>query len=166
VPFDAAENANARAEASVTPSGSRPEGPNYPAAFKSAVAALAGATTRLIPSLRVPDIAATLDWYTSIGFTEVGRNEDEGDVNWGMLAFGPAQFMLNIIGTDRLQTVALWIYTDKVDELYRLFKARQLSEPDAGIVFLEELYDPFYGGRQFSLRDLNGSELVFYQEAG
>jgi hypothetical protein len=29
-------------------------------------------------------------------------------------------------------------------------------------VFDEELYDPFYGGRQFSLRDPNGYGLVFY----
>ena len=67
-----------------------------------------------------------------------------------------------MMGTAGPHDVSLWFYTDKVDELYRLFKARQLSDPQAGIVFEEELYDPFYGGRQFSIRDLNGYGLVFY----
>lgn len=31
-----------------------------------------------------------------------------------------------------------------------------------GIVFEEELYEPFYGERQFSIRDLNGFSLIFY----
>jgi hypothetical protein len=28
--------------------------------------------------------------------------------------------------------------------------------------FIEDLYEPFYGGKQFSIRDLNGYMLVFY----
>jgi hypothetical protein len=32
-------------------------------------------------------------------------------------------------------------------------------------VFVEDLHDPFYGGRQFSIRDLNGYTLVFLQPA-
>jgi hypothetical protein len=28
-------------------------------------------------------------------------------------------------------------------------------------MFLEDLYEPHYGGRQFSVRDPNGFELVF-----
>jgi hypothetical protein len=69
--------------------------------------------------------------------------------------------------------MSLWFYTTEVDELYQLFKSRQLEAAEAalagtpddrhGIVFEEDIYDPFYGGRQFSIRDLNGYNLVFYR---
>ena len=133
-----------------------------PEAFVAGMTALAGGTSKIVPSLNVPDIAATLDWYTAIGFTEVGRYEDGGVVNWGMLSFGSAEIMLGMQGSAGRQDVSLWLYTDKVDELYRLLKTRQLSAPDSGIVFEEELYEPFYGGRQFSIRDLNGYAVIFY----
>jgi len=29
--------------------------------------------------------------------------------------------------------------------------------------FEEDLYTPFYGGRQFSIRDINGLALIFWQ---
>jgi hypothetical protein len=70
--------------------------------------------------------------------------------------------------------VSLWFYTDAIDRLYQLFKDRQLeaaratldggSSDEGGITFAEDLYDPFYGGRQFSVRDLNGYSLTFVQE--
>jgi hypothetical protein len=31
------------------------------------------------------------------------------------------------------------------------------------VSFDEDLYGPFYGGRQFSVRDPNGCSLIFYQ---
>lgn len=133
-----------------------------PVAFKAGMAALATSTTKLVAGLNVTDVAATLDWYTSIGFTEVGRYEDGGVVNWGMVSFGSAEIMLGMMGTPGPKGVSVWLYTDAVDQLYTLLKARQLSDPQAGIVFDEELYEPFYGGRQFSLRDPNGYGLVFY----
>jgi hypothetical protein len=67
---------------------------------------------------------------------------------------------------------SLWFYTDRVEELYRLFKSRQLEAartalsggaPDGGIAFEEDLYEPFYGGKQFSVRDPDGYVLVFLQ---
>ena len=115
----------------------------------------------------MPDIASTLDWYTSIGFKELGRFEDDGVVNWGMLSFGKAELMLGMLGKPGEKPASLWFYMDDVDELYRLFKARQLEAAQAGragIEFVEDIYDPFYGGRQFSIRDLNGYMLVFYAE--
>jgi hypothetical protein len=142
--------------------GARPPAPIDPVEFKSGMAALATSTKKLVAGLSVADIAATLDWYTSIGFTEVGRYDDGGVVNWGMLSFGNAEIMLGMMGTPGRKGVSLWFYTDAVDPLYQLLKARQLSDPQAGIVFDEELYDPFYGGRQFSIRDPNGYGLVFY----
>jgi hypothetical protein len=35
----------------------------------------------------------------------------------------------------------------------------------AGIEFVEDLYEPFYAGRQFGIRDLNGYVLYFTQRA-
>ena len=110
-----------------------------------------------MPAIAVPDIAATLDWYTSIGFKELGRFEDDGVVNWGMLAFGNAQFMLGMLGRGGEKPISLWFYMESVDELYELFKARQLE-------FVHDIYDPFYGGREFSIKDLNGYVLTFYEE--
>jgi hypothetical protein len=66
--------------------------------------------------------------------------------------------------------VRLWFYTDKVDELYGLFKGRQLEVAQAalsgkqadGFEFVEDIYSPPYGRRQFSIRDLNGYTLIFF----
>ena len=79
-----------------------------------------------------------------------------------MVSFGHAEIMLGMMGTPGRKSVSVWLYTGAVDQLYTLLKARQLSDPQAGIVFDEELYEPFYGGRQFSLRDPNGYGLIFY----
>jgi hypothetical protein len=67
--------------------------------------------------------------------------------------------------------VRLWFYTDKVEELYGLFKARQLEVARAALAgkqanefeFVEDIYDPRYGKRQFSIRDLNGYTLIFFR---
>ena len=43
--------------------------------------------------IRVADIAASLAWYASIGFKEIGRFPEEGIANWGMASFGNAEVM-------------------------------------------------------------------------
>jgi hypothetical protein len=88
-------------------------------------------------------------------------------VNWGMLSFGKGQLMLNMHGSKGRHDVALWFYIEKVDELYDLLKSRQIEAAQAGrdgIEFIHEIYDPFYGGREFGIRDLNGYELWFRQD--
>jgi ankyrin repeat protein/catechol 2,3-dioxygenase-like lactoylglutathione lyase family enzyme len=145
-----------------------------PGNFHESMARLAGSIKKGVMSINVPDIAATLEWYTSIGFKEVGRYEDGGEVNWGMVTFGNAELMLGMQGKRGRQDVSLWFYTDKVDELYQVLKSRQFEAAQAalagepgehrGIDFEEDLYNPFYGGRQFSIRDLNGYSLIFYQD--
>jgi hypothetical protein len=89
-----------------------------------------------------------------------------------MVSFGNAELMLGMGGKPGPHDVSFWFYTDQVDQLYELFKSRQLAASQAaltgepgdheGIEFVEDLYDPFYGGRQFSIRDLNGYTLIFY----
>ena len=138
------------------------------------MAGMAGSVTKIIPMIFVPDIAAALDWYTSIGFKELGRVADEtGYVNWGMVAFGGAELMLNMHGKKGNHDVSLWFSTTQVDELYQLMKSRQLEIAQsmlAGtaanqqpIEIVQDIYNPIYGGREFCVRDLNGYELYFRQ---
>ena len=142
--------------------------------FSGRMAGMSGSVTKIIPMIFVPDIAAALDWYTSIGFKELGRVADEtGYVNWGMVAFGGAELMLNMHGKQGNHDVSLWFSTTQVDELYQLMKSRQLEIAQsmlAGtaanqqpIEIVQDIYNPIYGGREFCVRDLNGYELYFRQ---
>jgi len=142
--------------------------------FAASVAAMGGYIRKGVTSLNVPDIAATLAWYTSIGFKELGRYEDGGVVNWGMVSFGTVEIMLGMNGNRAAHDVSLWFYMENVEPLYQLLKSRQFAAAEAslagepglheGIAFEEDLYEPFYGGRQFSIRDPNGYALIFYEE--
>ena len=143
--------------------------------LKEAVASLSGSTHKIIPMISVPDVAGTLDWYVSIGFTELGRVADEGVVNWGIVGYGGAEIMFSMHGQTGRQPVSLWFYTDQVDALYKLFKARQLEAARAALdgtpldspvaEITQDIYNPFYGGREFGIRDLNGYELFFRKGA-
>lgn len=146
--------------------------------FKNDMARMASSIVGLSPMLMVPDVAETLEWYTSIGFKEEARYDDDGLVNFGEVSFGKAWIMLNMHGKAGPQSTSLWFYTENVDELYRILKARQLEAAQAaladagnesqssvahkGIEFIEDINDPFYGGREFGIRDLNGFNLYFY----
>ena len=139
--------------------------------FRAKVAARAGSVRKGVPMIRVPDIGKTLDWYVSIGFEEYGRFPEDGSANWGMAAFGKAELMF-MPGKPGKDEVRLWFYTDKVDELYTIFKSRQLEVAQAALVgkqaegfeFVEDIYDPPYGKRQFSIRDPNGYTLIFFRD--
>jgi len=142
--------------------------------IRERLATLAQSTRKGVPMIGVPDIAAALRWYASIGFTEVERYAEDGLVNFGMVTFGKAEIMFGIHALPNAEHVRLWFYTDEVDALYELLKARQLGEVREvlegkplgaeAIRFDEELYDPFYGGRQFSIRDPYGYTLIFYRD--
>jgi len=121
--------------------------------------------------LGVADVAATLEWYVSIGFVEAGRIGDEGVINWGIVRFGDAEVMLSLHGQRTEQPVSLWFYTEHVDALYQLFKARQLAAAQAAlerrpvmppvVEIHQDIYNPFYGGREFGITDPNGYQLYF-----
>jgi ankyrin repeat protein len=151
--------------------GAKPPKTIASAEFKAAAARLSASTQKIIPMLSVPDVAATLDWYVSIGFTELGRVSDDGVTNWGIVQYGGAEIMLTMHGQNGHQPVSLWLYTDDVDALYQLFKGRQLEAAQAALdgapaippaaEITQDIYNPFYGGREFGIRDLNGYELYF-----
>jgi ankyrin repeat protein len=137
--------------------------------------ALAGSVGKCVPMLQVTDVAESLAWYTAIGFTEVGRHADSGVVNFGMVALGKAQLMLTTRRERGEHEVSIWFYTDQIEPLYQLLRSMQLRAGNAELAgesdtyprieFVEYLNEPFYGGRQFGVRDPNGYLLYFTQPA-
>ena len=128
-------------------------------------AELASSVKKGVSMIVVPDIAAALDWYTSIGFKEIARfaDDDDNEVTFGMVSLGSAELMFRIgpqppASDNRwlYRDVTLWFYTDAVDALYRFLTSR-------GAELVEDIYNPFYGGRQFSIRDPYGYILIFLQ---
>jgi hypothetical protein len=120
------------------------------------------------PMIYVPDVAAALQWYTSIGFKEITRFSDDGIVNFGIVGFGQAEIMLNMHGKVGEHDVSLWLSTDRIDDLYNVLKSRQFEAAAAGtadgIDFIEHINNTFYAARQFAIRDLNGYILYFIQQ--
>ena len=153
--------------------GAKPPATAAPPTFAASVATLADSVSKGVPMIYVPDVRRALEWYTSIGFKELARYEDDGLVNFGMVSFGKAELMLNMHGQRGSQAASLWFYTDQVDALYQLLKSRQMSAAqaslagegglDSGIEFEQDIENMFYGARQFCIRDLNGYELYFIQ---
>jgi ankyrin repeat protein len=139
----------------------------------ASMARIASSVKKGVPMIYAPDVARALDWYVSIGFTEIARFGQDGQVNFGMVSFGGAELMLNMHGKEGRHDASLWLYTDNVDGFYQLLKARQLGAVQAavdgegvapgGIEFSQDIEDMFYGARQFCIRDLNGYELYFIQ---
>jgi ankyrin repeat protein/catechol 2,3-dioxygenase-like lactoylglutathione lyase family enzyme len=136
---------------------------------RAAVMRAAASVKKASPMFRVRDVRATVDWYRSIGFTVEDEYEDGGELTFAMLTFGSGEFTLSAGGNPGPRDVSLWFFTDRIQELYDVVKARQLrdatdaTDAKSGIRFDEDLYTPFYGGRQFSIRDINGLSLIFWQ---
>src|SRR5258707_6295666 len=106
---------------------------------------------KVVPMIHVPDVRATVDWYTLIGFKAVRHNDDDGEINWALLSFGNSELMLNAGGkpsTDHRREVDLYIHADNVDHLYQGLKDR--------VKVVEDPHDTFYGMREFIIRDVNG----------
>ena len=112
----------------------------------------------VVPMIHVPNVSATVDWYTSIGFKLIRQNEEAGEINWAKLSFGNSELMLSAGGkpsSDDRREVDLYITTDDVDDLYRRFKDR--------VQVVEGPHETFYGMREFIMRDLNGFWVSFGQ---
>src|SRR5262249_15312477 len=99
--------------------------------FIARMTALATSVGKGVPMILVPDVAPALGWYASIGFKEINRVEDDGVVNFGMVAFGNAELMLNMHGRPGPHDVSLWFYTDQVDALYEVLKSRRIEAAQA-----------------------------------
>ena len=112
----------------------------------------------VVPMIHVPDVRTTVAWYISIGFTLVRQNDEDGDINWAKMKLGNSEVMFDSGGkpsTEQRREVDLYILTDNVDDLCRRLKDR------APVVV--DLYDAFYGMREFVIRDINGFWVTFGQ---
>jgi len=153
--------------------GARQPEPVTTADFTAGMARHADSVFKSVTMIGVPHVAETVDWFASLGFRVIGRNVDAGEMNWAMLAFGRAELMLNIADESGPHETTLWFYTQRIEPLYQLLKARQLEAAQASlrgesadqmqIDFVEDIYEPFYGGRQFSIRAPHGYTLTFLE---
>ena len=112
----------------------------------------------VVPMIHVPDVRATADWHTAIGFTLVRQGEEDGELVWAKLIFGNSELMLDRgekPSTARRREVDLYITTNNADELSRRLKDR--------VQVVEDVHDAFYGMREFILRDINGFWVTFGQ---
>ncbi len=109
------------------------------------------------------DVARTLDWYTSIGFTEAGRFPTDGPVVfWGRVTLGQAELTFDVREQSNPRGVCLLITTDRVRDLYEALKSRALESAD--VEFVDTLHEPDHCGLEFRIRDPNGFALRFLQE--
>jgi uncharacterized glyoxalase superfamily protein PhnB len=112
----------------------------------------------VVPMIHVPDVRATVEWYTSIGFTLVRQNDGDGEINWAKLTFGNSEVMFDAGGkasTEHRREVDLYITTSNVDDLHHRLKDR--------VQVVVDLYDAFYGMREFTIRDFNRFWITFGQ---
>jgi uncharacterized glyoxalase superfamily protein PhnB len=115
-------------------------------------------TQTVVPMIQVPNVAATVAWYLSIGFELVRQNEEDGEINWAKLSFGNSELMLNAGGkpsNDHRREVDLYIIAENVDEWFRRLKDR--------VQVVEDPHDTFYGMREFIMRDINGFWVTYGQ---
>jgi catechol 2,3-dioxygenase-like lactoylglutathione lyase family enzyme len=114
---------------------------------------------RMVPMIHVPDVRATVDWYQGIGFTVLDTyGDDEDGLSFAILSFGSSQVMFSEGGKPSTQfrrEVDLYVYTDKVDDLYEQLKER--------VEIVEGPHDTFYGMHELIIRDLNRFWITFGQ---
>ena len=114
---------------------------------------------KVVPMIHVPDVRATVDWYQSIGFKVLDTYGNEGDgLSFAILSFGNSQVMFNQDGhpsTSFRREVDLYVYTDKVDDLYQTLKDR--------VDVVERPHNTFYGMRELIVRDINRFWITFGQ---
>lgn len=116
---------------------------------------------RATPMFHVPDVRATTAWYELIGFRLEEANESDGVMDWALLSFGEGRVMFNAGGkrtNDERREVDLYVDTDEVELLYARLSGR--------VEITKDLYETFYGMREFIVRDPNGFWVTFGQPSG
>ena len=87
--------------------------------------------TTLTTMLRVPGVAAAIDWYASVGFNVDAINQIEGHPpDWARLSLDDAALMVTGGGTAGDQNASLYVTTTDVEGLYGELGARpEVLEP-------------------------------------
>lgn len=130
----------------------------------------------LEPHVWVADFAASVRWYREVlGFAPAARYPDEDSATWCQLRRGNASVMLAIVPDPaglaphqqymtelgpRVQgaggPVSLYLHVDDVDAAYA-------TAIDAGAEPVEDIWDAWWGGRQFTVADPDGNWWSFFQ---
>lgn len=112
---------------------------------------------RAVPMFHVPDVHATVQWYSSVlGFKVIDEGKIENEVVFAMLSYGDSYLMLSSGGKPSSavrREVDLYVYVENVDELFARIQDR--------VEVVEGLNDTFYGMREFIIRDLNRFWITF-----
>jgi uncharacterized glyoxalase superfamily protein PhnB len=112
----------------------------------------------VVPMIHVPNVRSTVAWYVLIGFTLVGENVEDSEMNWAKLTFGNSEIMLNCGGrasTERRREMDLYITTENVKEQFQRLQNR--------VEVVEPPHDTEYGMREFIFRDCNRFWITFGQ---
>lgn len=111
----------------------------------------------LIPELQVTDVDAALTYYRDVlGFSIEGRHQDEaGNVVFGSVLCGGANFYFSK-SEGPPSICRCWVFVDEVDALSAALESR-------GARITEGVGDKPWGYRQFTVEDLNGHLLTFFQ---
>ena len=113
---------------------------------------------QILPMIHVPDVPATVAWYTSVlGFTLAATHEDD----WAKLTWGDSAVMFSEGGKSSdawRREVDLYVYVDDVDALYARLKGN--------VDVVQEPYDTFYGMREIIIRDCNRFWITFGRPIG
>jgi hypothetical protein len=104
---------------------------------------LARSIRKLVAMIDVPDIERALEWYASIGFEELSRFGEDGELNFGMVAFGNAAVMFRPGGKPVCTTLpcgfipVTWITYTRISShwrlnLWRRFTTRSTAGANSG----------------------------------
>ena len=113
---------------------------------------------KVVPMIHVPDVRATMNWYSSIGFKIARYNEEDGEINWALLTLGDSEVMLNSGGkasAAHRREVDLYVHVDDVEGVRSRIGDR--------VEIVEDLHDTIYRMREFVIRDLNRFWITFGQ---
>jgi catechol 2,3-dioxygenase-like lactoylglutathione lyase family enzyme len=144
--------------------GARPPAATAEPKPESGLGDMAASILGAVPVIASRDVAGTLAWYTSLGFTEVARYPaDEAVTFWGMVSLGTVELTFDVRETTGSGTLLVTV-SDGIEEMFDFLTSRQLGTAD--VEFIQTLHQPVHGGREFSIRDPNGYTLRFLQQQG
>lgn len=109
---------------------------------------------RMHPGVRVPDVAAAVEFYTTrLGFSSGFTWPEDGPATMAGVNLGEVQVFLEQ-GTPPAGGVSIYFVVGSADELYD-------AQRDRGVEMLCEPGDRPYGLRDYAARDLYGNRLSF-----
>lgn len=110
-------------------------------------------TPTLTPILHVPDVAASVAWYESLGFEVLDVDPHDAEARWAHLAYGAGRVMFRATAVPGPASADLYIRIPAVDALREALPrtVEVVSGPT----------DMAYGMRELTLRDPNGFAVTF-----